>query len=54
MHIGLSIKFAICLPHFKGTIISRQTLEKYSDIKFHDYLLLCTPIVPRGKTDTSK
>ena len=39
---------------FKGNLIFSKALEKYSDIKFHCYLLLNIRVVPCGKIDMAK
>jgi hypothetical protein len=51
MYIGLHVKYPLLLSDFNDTLISRQILEKYSNIKFNENPSSGSRVVSCGRTD---
>jgi hypothetical protein len=54
MYIGLPVKYRYSCHFLMKLEISQQTFEKYSNIKFHENPSSGSPVVPCGRTDTTR
>jgi len=51
VYIGRHVKYPLLLSNFNEIGFFRQTLEKYSNVKFHENPSSGSRVVPRGQTD---